>query len=284
MHIARAMVLIPGHPALTRVTGGTPPAWKHYQSANWHSVLEQSQGFGFGVVTALTMAALWRKLRLVSDDPPVRRWTDAFAVGFVVLFMTYMNVVKNVAEWTKAEHPLVPKLMKAPLVGSIELSAWGWFNLAWLAISLAFVGMLVVHLRRGLAIVPPSWLGKGQLLYVLVLWIMVIANFEHSLNGFGEIRLVTEWVIILNASLATFLIAAVPGPAVAVTVREPRSYPARLAGIWAVGLPCAALILTLYATAAYRVYGKAQIRGPQYRWGDQAVWRVKPILKNRAHR
>jgi hypothetical protein len=284
IHILRAMVLIPSHPDLHRATGGTPPAWKHFQSANWHSILEQSQGFGFGLITALTMASLWRKLPPVQDDPPARRWTDVFAVGFVALLMTYMNVFKNVAEWTRNDHPLVPALMKAPLLASVELSAEAWFNLAWGAISLALIALLILHQRRGLAIVPASWLGKGQLLYVLVLWIMVIANFERSLNGFAEGRLVTEWVIIINASLATFLVIALPRPVVQVEVSEPRRYALRVLGVWAVGLPCAMLIMFLYASAAFRVYGKAPITGAQYRWGDKAVWRIKPILKSKPHR
>ena len=212
MHLFRSLILIPGHPDLNWASGGIPPEWRHYQSANWHSFLEQSQGFAFGVVTCLTFASLWPKLKRVSDEPPVRRWTDAFAVSFVVLFMTYLNVVKNVPEWTKKEHPLVPAVMKAPLLKWVELSAETWFNLAWCAISLAFVALLIVHLRRRLAIVPASWLGRGQIVYVLLLWIMVVANFERSLNGFSEQRLLTEWLILINASIATFLAIALPGP------------------------------------------------------------------------
>lgn len=284
MHFLRAMARIPGNPDLTRTTGGTPPAWAHFQSANWHSILEQSQGFGLGVATALTMASLWRKLGPIRDDPPVRRWTDLFSVGFVVFFMTYVNVIRNVIEWTRNEHPLVPALMKAPLIASIELSAAAWFTIAWCAIGVSFTALMIVHRRRGLAVVPATWLGKGQLMYFFVLWIMVIADFERSLSWFVETRLATEWVIIMNASLATFLVMALPGPALEVAAREPRSYGGRVAGVWVIGLPLAALILSLYATVLFRVYGHAQITGAQYRWGDQAVWRMKPILKNRAHR
>ena len=284
IHFLRAMVLIPGHADLHRATGGTPPAWRHFQSANWHSILEQSQGFVLGVATALTMAALWSKLTPESDDRKLRRWNDVFSIGFVVFFMTYMNVFKNVAEWTRSDHRLVPDLMKAPLIESIELSALTWFNLAWLAISASFVWLMIVHQRRGLAVVPPSWLGRGQIIYFLVLWIMVIADFERSLNGFGEARLVTEWVIIMNASLATFLVMVIPGPALNVEVREPAHFGKLVARVWMIGLPCAAIILSLYALTVFRVYGKAEITSAQFRWGSQAVWRVKPILKNRAHR
>ncbi len=284
MHFLRAMAMIPGHPALTRATGGTPAAWSHYQSANWHSILEQSQGFGLGLATALTLASLWRKLGPVRDDPPLRRWTDVFAIGFVVVYMTYANVIRNVPEWTRADHPLVPAVMRAPLLASIELSAGTWFTLAWCAIGLSFLGLMLVHQSRSLAVVPASWLGKGQLIYFLVLWIMVIADFERMLNGFREARLVTEWVIILNASLATFLVMVVPGPAVGMIAREPRSYLARLAGVWLIGLPVVAVILLGYAVVVFRVYADTRPAGAQYRWGDQATWRVKPILKNGTHR
>ena len=72
------------------------------------------------------------------------------------------------------------------LIRQIELSAAPWFNIAWLAISPVFVCLMLIHLRRKLAIVPESWVGKGQLIYVVLLWIMVIADFERSLNGFHE--------------------------------------------------------------------------------------------------
>lgn len=282
MHLFRSLILIPGHPDLNWATG-IPPQWKHYQSANWHSFLEQSQGFGFGLITAITMATLWPKLKPQSDDPPVRRWTDVFSVAFVLFFMTYVNVVKNVAEWTKKEHPLVPKLMTAPFIESIQLSAEAWFNIAWCAISLAGIALLILHQRRRLAIIPVSWLGKGQLLYVLLLWIMVIANFERSLNGFGESRLLTEWLIIVNASLATFLAIALPGPD-RPGVETPVDYRRSIRRVWLVGLPSAAVIVSCYAATNFAVYGKGKITGPQYRWGDQAVWRIKPILKNKPHR
>jgi hypothetical protein len=282
MHLFRSLILIPGHPDLNSGTGGIPSAWKHYQSANWHSFLEQSQGAAFGVSTAVTMALLWRKLKPVSDNPPVRRWTDVVSIGFVVCGFTYFNVIKNVAEWTKTN--LVPRTMKAPLIESINLSASTWFNLAWAAITLAFVLLMIVHVRRGLAIVPSSWAGRDQLVYFLLLWIMVIANFERSLPRFHEQRLLTEGAILLNAALASFLVIALPKRQPAVSVAEPRSYGPLLAGTWMAGLSAAALLMSLYAFINYGVYGQAKINMPNIRWGPQADWRVRPLLKNKPHR
>jgi hypothetical protein len=285
MHFVRQVLIIPGHPALNWQSG-TPAAWQHFQSANWHSVLEQLQGFGFGVVTAVTMGLLWPRLQPTAEEPRGRRWTEVFSIGFVVCFMTWVNLVKNVEQWTGKEHPVVPAVMKAPLIAGIELSAVVWFNLAWCASSCAFLGLMLVHLRRRLEVVPSSWLGKGQLIYVLLLWIMVIGNFERLLPNFTEARLMTEWVIILNASLATFLALALPAPGASVASCEPVDYRPLIRRFAIAGLGSATLLMTLYAGLITTVYGpvRERISGSQLRFGENATWRIKPILKNKEHR
>src|SRR5262249_43482276 len=51
-----------------------------------------------------------------------------------------------------------------------------------------------------------SWLGKGQLLYLVFLWWMVIGNFDRAQVAFAPQRLVTEGVIHLNAVICTLLV------------------------------------------------------------------------------
>ena len=76
--------------------------------------------------------------------------------------------------------------------------------------ALAFVMLLSVHTRRRLALLEQSWLGRGQLLFVVLLWAFVIGNFGKALPGFTEQRLLTEGVITINAVLATMLVFLVP--------------------------------------------------------------------------
>lgn len=293
--IVRQMLLLPGNSELLRAeyfkSGTEPPeevlnlikSWSHYHSANWHSMLEQSHGFCHGVATAITMALLWRHLKTVDNEPRTRRWTEAVAIGLTLFFLTYVNVVKNVAEWTKKEHQLVPPMMKAPLMEWMNLSAATWFNLAWCAMALACVGLMFLHLRRPLAIVPAKWAGKGQLIYILLLWIMVIADFERSLNGFHESRLVTEWVIIINASIATFLIVALPGPPVSSSFTDRSGYFLRVFAILAIGVPVALAIMTGYAALQYKYYKGVKLGTAHYRFGPEALWRIKPILRDKQH-
>jgi hypothetical protein len=67
-------------------------------------------------------------------------------------------------------------------------------------------------------LVPSTWLGKAQLLFLVYLWAQVTINFTHTLPRFGEIRLVTEWAIAINAACCTILMAvgtfASPNPGV----------------------------------------------------------------------
>jgi hypothetical protein len=293
MQLIRSLLIVPGHP--WRTPGGTPPEWAHYQSANWHSVLEQSQGFGLGIAFAITGALLWPRITPHAGEPRVRRWTEAFAVAFVLLFMTYANIYKNVREWTGGQTKVVPEQMKPPLIGdflparALDLfSALTWFNLAWLAVSTAMILLMIVHLRgRRVDMLPDSWLGRGQLMYVLLLWVMVIGNFERALPNFHENRLITEWVIMVNASLATFLLGYLPTSPVFVPVTEPRRYGPLLRRTWAIGLAAAIVLMTLYTGIVRGVYGETTVFAPEHshkRFGPEAHWRIKPILKEGRHR
>lgn len=63
----------------------------------------------------------------------------------------------------------------------MALSSQTWFNLLFAFLALGVTALLALHLRRPLAVAPASWLGKGQLVFVLFLWTMVIGNFERAL-------------------------------------------------------------------------------------------------------
>src|SRR2546423_5046810 len=41
---------------------------------NWHSVMEQTQGFLYGLAIAVTLALIARKAPRLNDPQPVRRW------------------------------------------------------------------------------------------------------------------------------------------------------------------------------------------------------------------
>jgi len=269
--------------------------WAHWQSANWHSiVIEQGVGLLYGLGLAIAMAILASRTGRADDRPPVRRWTEAFAAGFLFIAVVYVNMVKCVAEWTTervvggGSFRSVPEFMKMPLIESIEFSARTWFNLAYFFLALCIVVLLVLHMRRRLPFVPATALGKGQLLYLVFLWIIITFNFQKALVGFHESRIATEGVLFFNAVIATFLIAAFareedrdPAPLTPVEDYKPLFWKS----VAAMGI--AVVFATFAFTGVVRsVYGDhfAGHAGNERRFGDQADWRIRPVLRDIKHR
>ena len=181
---------------------------------NWHSVLEQTQGLLHGVALGITMALILRRAPKVSDDPPLRRWTEAYSVVFVLWLLTYLNFRKSPDHWLEYIKSMPEQMYGIYGVANFLPSRGflGWFDLAFLALLVALVWLLVLHLKRGLPLVPQTWLGKGQLLYLAFLWTTTFINFADVLPRFAPQRLVTEWFITINAAICTVLMVAAAQP------------------------------------------------------------------------
>ena len=120
----------------------------------------------------------------------------------------------------------------------------------------------------------------------MILWSFVLGNFAKALTGFTDQRLLTEGVIIVHAVIVTVLILVLPVEGHAesgITTANLRRF------TW-----CSAVCLLLAATAgpaletlAVRaVYGDALAghASPNYRFGPDANWKARPILKGTTHR
>jgi hypothetical protein len=218
---------------------------------NWHSVLEQTYGFINGIGVAVAMLLLAARAPRANDEPAVRRWTEPFAVCFVLLGVTWLNLSRNPETWVKAK--TVPQIMAG-------WSAQAWFNLAYGALAVVIIWLILRHRRQRLEFIPTSWRGRGQLLYVVFLWWMVVGNFERALVSFGSQRLITEGLIFLNATICTlFLLSSAP---VRVAAREPAvetaGFGALLKKVAAVGLVGTALSLLADWGITRALYGDEQ--------------------------
>jgi hypothetical protein len=272
--------------------------WQHWQSANWHSFLEQSYGFVNGLGIALALAIVARMTGPVSEQcERPRRWTSVFAAGFVLFVVTFLNIFKNPQMWKGLELPggraFIQDPMRAPWFPSIELSVTAWFIVTWLVIMAAVVALMVRHQRRPIALVSRDPVGKGQLLFLAFLWLMVIANWERALYGFSEGRLITEWVITIDAVLATLLVCLMPRGGVLVpplTATTPvRRWPGDIARAVVAGALVVAIGLgsTYGMTRAVRaLYGDRFIghAALHTRFGPDAGWITKPLRRGEAHK
>jgi hypothetical protein len=168
-----------------------------YCTTNWHSILEQSYGLINGLGVAVAMCMVLRFAPRQSDDPPKERWTEAWSVFFVLVIITYVNIVKELEDWVSN------KAMPAQLY---FLTAEGWFDLFYAGIAIVAVILLCRQLKRGLPMLTMNWLGRGQLLYLALLWWMMLGDLGKEITGFTPQRLITEGVIFVNCLLCTLMV------------------------------------------------------------------------------
>lgn len=289
--------------------------WANWQAQNWHSFLEQSYGFVNGIAIALIMIYLSTRVKPENNEQMTGyiknyRWTKAFAALFILLGLTYFNVVKNVAVWSEQLNPEVwqqstvlpdgsqslspahwdmPYLGRLPGFGFLSFTPVTWFNITWLALVIACVIIVYKHFKKPLAVFPSNALARGQIIFLILLWVMVVANFERALTGWHPSRLLTEWVIFINAIIATVLILILPIENIPSKFQESgnmlQSY--RKQWIKALGV---VIVATLFFTFSNRLiyhypeYQKLNKKTYHTRFGPEASWRSKPNLKNAEHK
>ncbi len=284
----RYLVRYPGHPY--RHPDGIPDAWAHFQSANWHSVLEQMDGFGYGLAIAVAMGLLWRRQPYEEREARVHGWTIGFSVFFVWFVIGFLNLHKLVETWV--EKKAVPATLRAPLIGFIEAPPLTWFNIVWWTAAAVCGILLLLHQRRRLDIVPTTWTGKGQLIYVLFLWLVVLGNLFRAIPGFDNGRMVTEWVLFMNTILATLLIVSLPSWDTESTssrgeYRSPDTASwSSLTRTWLLGMAVAGVLIVAYGGLTLAIY-QPHLEGKPWanhrRFGPEATWRIHPILKHGEH-
>lgn len=258
-------------------------AWAHWQQANWHSVMEQTHGFLFGIALAVAMAYLARRSGRNDGPPSTRDWSWVFACGFVLFGVVYLNMHKNVVEWVNRD--LMPEVMKMPLFGRIEFSAWTWFNLVFAVAALTGIGLMVRHKRHPIALVPATAAGRGQMLFVALVAAVTTMNFDRAIAGFTDQRLITEAVIFLNGTLVIALLLSLTGPGVTVPAVGRIHYGRDLRRIFLRGVASAVLLAFALTGMVRWVYDGqfAGHAGKHMRFGVDAEWRVKPTEKSKSH-
>ncbi|HAC89878.1 MAG TPA: hypothetical protein DCF63_04480, partial [Planctomycetaceae bacterium] len=210
------------------------------------------------------------------------------AMASVLFGVIFLNMFKNVRVWV--ENQAVPRTMRLPGFDNLEFSAEVWFCLAFCALAICGVAMMHRHLRDPLAWLPASWIGRGQMYYLVLLWVIVVMNFERALVRFSEGRMLTEGAIFLNAVIVTWLVGTYK-PLSSQSVGQANGIGAHADSqpSWLRLSAWAAIVIavcTLGMPAMIRkVYGDVHAghSGLQKRFGPDALWRTTPIFKSKKH-
>ena len=318
----KQLLMVPGNPRILAGKGLSPDSdefkaisesWANWQHQNWHSFLEQSYGFVNGIAIAVALGFLATRIPKHTDQRETEsgngKWTLGVATVFVWLAIPYVNLVKNVEEWGKQLNPDVwtqtvaqstgnqetatalwdvPYLGRLPGLDFLRMTPTWWFNVTWILLLLVFIVLIRRHVREPLAIVPTSWLGKGQLIFLVLLWTMVVGNFERALVDWSPQRLLTEWVITFNAILATLLVLTALHEREVVSIHPPASFTLFYRQVWISAAIAAAVSGVFFGLTNRLLYHYPDAIKPDNaihtRFGLEADWRAKPNLKNAQHK
>ena len=184
----------------------------------------------------------------------------------------------------------MPYFGRLPGVHYIHLTAYGWYNTIWILLLIMFCLLLKNHRQNKIWLIPSTWLGKGQFIFLILLWVMVIANFEKALPLWSPSRLLTEWVITVNAVVLSFLVLLLvqkdSNEMISAGMPNMKAYFRRSWKICLIAMVSSSIFFLVTNRLIYRYPEDENFSGNHYqkRFGKEANWRSAPILKNKDHK
>jgi hypothetical protein len=157
---------------------------------------------GLGVAFGFRHCVQGKLAVLVEDEPPgPLRFLAPF---FLLVVMMWENLFKNVRTWA------LDKNIRDALFG---IEPQEWFLVVGILLSACVVVALVRHRRRPLRLLPADSFGKAQLLFLLILWITVIAAFMQAFPKMhGKAVLLVHVTFWITAAICTLMVVTLPGP------------------------------------------------------------------------
>jgi hypothetical protein len=152
------------------------------QGLDYWKWMEQLFGMvmGIGVGLAFLRSVRRRLPPPVEDLPAIRVAGQAggnlntAALLFLLLVMMWSNLYKNVRNWAKGSH--IPEHFFG------IRSEW-WFLLVSLMLSAGVLVAIIRHRRRALPLAPAGAFGRGQLLFLIILWVAIAGAFMQAFPG-----------------------------------------------------------------------------------------------------
>ena len=237
-------------------------AFKTGIDTNYHSLLEQSYGWINGIGMAVAFVLIIRHAPSSQVEEQEDRPVNYFMIAFLLLWLTYMNMQRLPEDWIKH------KVFQEQMYG---LSTFYWFDIGYFAIAATVIGLLWLHYRRPLPLLPIDLLGRAQLMFLVLLWWIVLGNLLDQVASWSFGRLITEGFIHLHALFCSVL--AVLAPMYVRGEHESVNMSKSLKQVWMLGGAAIVLVPILQFGITRLVYGGRIVEGnkAQIRFGPNAT-------------
>ncbi|MEA3225816.1 MAG: hypothetical protein U9Q07_07675, partial [Planctomycetota bacterium] len=162
---------------LGRAQWGPIGRWEALQGLDYWKWMEQLFGLIMGAGVGFVFLRWMRpKLAPPAEDKDSRN-LNTVGLIFLLLVMMWTNLHKNVRTWAKGDH--IPEQFFGIRTG------W-WFLLVGLLLSATVLAAIVRHRRQDLPLAPASTFGRGQLLFLIILWVAIVGAFTQALPGMAR--------------------------------------------------------------------------------------------------
>jgi len=141
------------------------------QGLDYWKWMEQLFGLIMGIGVALVfLRSVRQKLRPPAEDQESRN-LNTVALLFLLLVMMWSNLHKNVRKWAEGSH--VPEQL-------FGVPAKWWFLLVGFLLSATVLLAIIRHRRQALPLAPAGAFGRGQLLFLIILWVAIVGAFMQA--------------------------------------------------------------------------------------------------------
>ncbi|MHC4569938.1 MAG: hypothetical protein ACYTE3_29810, partial [Planctomycetota bacterium] len=162
---------------LGRAQWGPIGRWEALQGLDYWKWMEQLFGLIMGLGVGIFFLKRMRpKLARPAENGDGRN-LNTVALLFLLLVMMWSNLHKNVRTWARGSH--IPEQFFGIPTG------W-WFLIVALLLSAAVLVAIIRHRRGQLSMAPSAPFGRGQLLFLVILWVAVIGAFTQAMPGMAR--------------------------------------------------------------------------------------------------
>jgi hypothetical protein len=144
------------------------------QGLDYWKWMEQLFGLIMGLGVGLAFLRNVRRRLLPPTEEQESRNLNTVALLFLLLVMMWSNLFKNVRNWAKG-NAIPEQLFGVP-------TGW-WFLLVGLLLSATVLVAIVRHHRQALPLAPAGAFGRGQMLFLIILWVAIVGAFTQAFPG-----------------------------------------------------------------------------------------------------
>jgi hypothetical protein len=156
---------------LGRAQWGPIGRFEALQGLDYWKWMEQLFGLIMGIGVGLAFLRRVRPKLVPPAEDQSGGNLNTLGLIFLLLVMMWANLHKNVLNWAKGKH--IPEHL-------FGIPAQWWFLLVGLILSAMILVAIVRHRRGDLPLTPSDQFGRGQLLFIVILWIAVAGAFTQA--------------------------------------------------------------------------------------------------------